>query len=152
MFGVNGYEFMILLLVAVIVIGPTRLPKYAEQLAQLTKAARKQLRELKQQVTEETGGELNDIDWKSLDPRQYDPRRIVREALVEDQNAAARARGNWAAAPTAGLAGGGAGVSAAGSGLAAGGAVVTGAVIASTNGEPEEFRQHIPAPFDVEAT
>ena len=85
MFGVNGYEFMILLLVAVIVIGPTRLPKYAEELAKLTKAARRQLRDLKQQVNEETNKELEDIDWKTLDPRQYDPRRIVRQALVEDQ-------------------------------------------------------------------
>jgi sec-independent protein translocase protein TatB len=25
-----------------------------------------------------------DVDWASLDPRQYDPRKIVREALFDD--------------------------------------------------------------------
>jgi sec-independent protein translocase protein TatB len=29
------------------------------------------------------GPEYDDIEWKSLDPRQYDPRRIIREALLE---------------------------------------------------------------------
>jgi sec-independent protein translocase protein TatB len=30
-------------------------------------------------VTEETG-----VDWEQLDPRRYDPRRIVRDALIEE--------------------------------------------------------------------
>ncbi|MEY3889258.1 MAG: hypothetical protein RI931_380 [Actinomycetota bacterium] len=35
----------------------------------------------KVQLSNEIGEEL---DWKKLDPRQYDPRRIIREALSED--------------------------------------------------------------------
>ena len=31
----------------------------------------------------ELGPEFSEVDWKSFDPRQYDPRRIVREALHE---------------------------------------------------------------------
>jgi sec-independent protein translocase protein TatB len=27
------------------------------------------------------GPEFDEVDWKKLDPRQYDPRRIVRDAL-----------------------------------------------------------------------
>jgi sec-independent protein translocase protein TatB len=30
------------------------------------------------------GPEFDDIDWQQFDPRQYDPRRIVREALLDD--------------------------------------------------------------------
>ncbi|HEV7169154.1 MAG TPA: Sec-independent protein translocase TatB, partial [Micrococcaceae bacterium] len=30
------------------------------------------------------GPEFEDVDWRKLDPRQYDPRRIIREALLAD--------------------------------------------------------------------
>jgi sec-independent protein translocase protein TatB len=29
------------------------------------------------------GPDFDDVDWKKLDPRQYDPRRIIREALTD---------------------------------------------------------------------
>ena len=29
------------------------------------------------------GPEFEDINWRQFDPRQYDPRRIVREALMD---------------------------------------------------------------------
>ena len=30
------------------------------------------------------GSEFDDVDWQKLDPRQYDPRRIIKEALLDD--------------------------------------------------------------------
>ena len=30
------------------------------------------------------GPDFDDVDWRTLDPRQYDPRRIIREALLDD--------------------------------------------------------------------
>ena len=30
------------------------------------------------------GADFDDVDWRTLDPRQYDPRRIIREALLDD--------------------------------------------------------------------
>ena len=38
----------------------------------------------KGQLQEELGDGFEDLDWKKLDPRQYDPRRIIREALAEE--------------------------------------------------------------------
>ena len=38
----------------------------------------------KDRMKEEMGPEFDDVDWKKLDPRQYDPRRIIREALLDD--------------------------------------------------------------------
>lgn len=84
MFGINGAEFLVLLLVAAVVIGPERLPRYTEQLATLVRSARRQLASAKERVDAELGDELGDVDWASLDPRRYDPRRIVRDALLED--------------------------------------------------------------------
>jgi len=35
----------------------------------------------KGRMREELGTDFDDMDWKKLDRRQYDPRRIIREAL-----------------------------------------------------------------------
>ena len=84
MFDINGGEFIILLVVAVLVIGPERLPKYAEQLGQLVRRAKVFLQETKTRVDDELGEDIKDVDWAALDPRKYDPRRIVRDALLDD--------------------------------------------------------------------
>ncbi|WP_028047423.1 translocase [Cellulomonas sp. URHE0023] len=84
MFGINGGEFLILFVVAALVIGPERLPGYAEQLGQLVRRGRILLRDAKVRVDEELGDEAKDVDWAALDPRRYDPRRIVREALLDE--------------------------------------------------------------------
>lgn len=85
MFGINGGEFIVLLIVAAVVIGPERLPGYAEQLAGFVRSARTMLTSAKTRVDSEFSEELGDVDWSSLDPRRYDPRRIVRDALMEDE-------------------------------------------------------------------
>jgi sec-independent protein translocase protein TatB len=85
-FGLSGEKLLILGLIAVFVLGPERLPTYAKQLANLIKTVRKMADGAKGQLENEIGEEL---DWKKLDPRQYDPRRIIREALVDDIDAPA---------------------------------------------------------------
>jgi sec-independent protein translocase protein TatB len=85
--GINGGEFIILLVIAAIVIGPERLPGYAEQLASFVRRGRVLLRDTRERVTSEFGDAGADLDWEALDPRRYDPRRIVREALAEDLTA-----------------------------------------------------------------
>ena len=84
MFGINGSEFVLLLVVAVVVVGPERLPRYAEQLGAWVRTLRGFLRTAKTRVDEELGEQASDVDWTALDPRRYDPRRIVREALLDD--------------------------------------------------------------------
>ena len=84
MFDINGSEFIILLLVAVFVIGPDRMPEDARQLAKLVKQVRGMADTAKEQLREQMGSDFDDVDWKQYDPRQYDPRRIVREALMDE--------------------------------------------------------------------
>src|SRR5918911_1690651 len=83
-FGINGSEFIVLLVVAAVVLGPERLPHYAAQLGRLVRELRRMAQGASQQMREELGPEFDDIDWRKLDPRQYDPRRIVREALADN--------------------------------------------------------------------
>lgn len=73
--------------IAVFLLGPERLPGYAAQLARLVKNVRGMADGAKDRLREEMGPDFDDVDWKKLDPRQYDPRRIIREALLDDQTA-----------------------------------------------------------------
>jgi len=125
-FDINGGELLIIVVLAALLIGPERLPGYAAQLASLVKRGKRLLQDTKARVDTELGPEFKDVDWSKLDPRQYDPRRIVRDALMDDDDAPA-------SAPRAAA--------------AAGGTATAAATSAS-----DERRAAVPAPFDDEAT
>ena len=91
MFGLSGEKLIILVIIAAFVLGPERLPQYAKQLANLIKSVRRMAEGAKDQLSNELGPEYQDLDWKKLDPRQYDPRRIIREALAEEVSVAPNA-------------------------------------------------------------
>src|SRR3954469_17764653 len=84
----GGLTFEKLLLgavLAVVIVGPERLPRYAAQLARLVKQVKAFADTARNRMRDEMGPEFDEVDWKKLDPRQYDPRRIIREALMEDE-------------------------------------------------------------------
>ena len=83
MAGVNGWEFILLIVLAVVILGPERLPEYAAKLGRMVRQVRAMAEGAKGQLREQMGPEFDDIDWRQYDPRQYDPRRIVREALLD---------------------------------------------------------------------
>lgn len=68
-------------------LGPEKLPHYAAQLARLVKSLKEMASGAKDRLRDEMGPEFDDVDWQKLDPRQYDPRRIIREALLDDGDA-----------------------------------------------------------------
>lgn len=80
-FGLTVEKLLVIGIIATLLIGPERLPRYAEALARFTARAREFLRGAKTRVEDEMGDE---VDWQKLDPRQYDPRRIIRQALLDD--------------------------------------------------------------------
>ena len=82
--SINGWEFVLLAVIAVIVLGPERLPEYVAKLRGLIRQVRAMADSARGQLREQMGPEFDDIDWQQFDPRQYDPRRIVREALLDD--------------------------------------------------------------------
>ncbi len=82
--GINGSELLVLAVLAVVILGPEKLPEYAAQLARLVKELRRMATGAKEQLREEVGDDIADMDWRRLDPRQYDPRKIIKDALLED--------------------------------------------------------------------
>ena len=84
-FGLTFEKLFVIGLIAIIILGPDRLPYYASQLARFVRWVRDFANTANERVRDEMGPEYDDVDWKKLDPRQYDPRRIIREALADDE-------------------------------------------------------------------
>jgi sec-independent protein translocase protein TatB len=84
-FGLTIEKLLLIGIIAVFLIGPDRLPGYTAQFARLIKSMRDMAKGAKDRMRDELGPDFDELEWKKLDPRQYDPRRIIREALIEDQ-------------------------------------------------------------------
>jgi sec-independent protein translocase protein TatB len=89
--SLNFDKILVIGIIAVFLLGPQRLPMYAQKLAQFVKALRQFTDTAKDRMREEMGPDFDDIEWQKLDPRQYDPRRIIRDALIDSTIGAAGA-------------------------------------------------------------
>lgn len=84
MFGITSWKFLILLVAAMVLIGPERLPEYVAKMRTYIRQARDMANGAKGNLKDQLGPDFEDIDWRHYDPRQYDPRKIIRDALLED--------------------------------------------------------------------
>lgn len=102
MFNIGPFELVVLAIVALIVLGPERLPGLARDAARLLRNLRDMATGARQQLREELGPEFADVDLRSLNPRtavrravfgddedvpdlrKYDPRRYNPGAAVRD--------------------------------------------------------------------
>lgn len=132
MFGLTFEKILIIGIIAVFLLGPDKLPHYAAQLGRLVRQLRDMANGAKERLRDEMGPEFDELDWKKLDPRQYDPRRIIREALTEEEPVKPQSATISRASPAA----------ASLLGAAAGGAALT----------PLTPAAFVAAPYDVEAT
>lgn len=82
--GITLDKLLIIAVLAAVLIGPERLPALAERLGTLVRSLRDLAGGAKDRMREEMGPEFDEVDWRRLDPRQYDPRRIVMDALRDD--------------------------------------------------------------------
>ena len=88
-FGLTIEKLLLIGIIALFLIGPDRLPAYSAQFGRLVRQLRDMASGAKERMRDELGPDFDDMDWKKLDPRQYDPRRIIREALQEGTTPAA---------------------------------------------------------------
>lgn len=84
MFGLTFEKLLLIGVIAVFIIGPERLPAYSAKFGQLVRKLKEMSSGAKDRIKEELGDDFDEDEWKKLDPRQYDPRRIIREALLDD--------------------------------------------------------------------
>lgn len=76
--GLSGWEPLVLLLIFLIIIGPQRLPEYTRKIVRWVRDVRRWVDDSRATVEDEMGIAIDDL--RKYDPRQYDPRRIIREA------------------------------------------------------------------------
>nr|WP_225750918.1 twin-arginine translocase TatA/TatE family subunit [Pseudoclavibacter sp. Marseille-Q3772] len=83
MAGLTFEKLLLIGVIAMFIFGPERLPELASQLASWIKRARAWADGAKDRAKEELGEDFDVDQWRKLDPRQYDPRRIIRDAWNE---------------------------------------------------------------------
>jgi sec-independent protein translocase protein TatB len=89
-FGLTFEKLLVIGVLAVFLLGPERLPQAAAGLARLVRGIRNMASGAKERMRDEMGDDFDDVDWRKLDPRQYDPRRIIRDALLDSPPSTAR--------------------------------------------------------------
>ncbi len=82
MFDVGILELAMIALVAVIVLGPDKLPDLARQAAQLIHRARLMATSARDELRNELGPEYADLQLRDLDPRTI-VRKHITEAMLE---------------------------------------------------------------------
>ena len=82
MFDVGLLELAVIALVALVVLGPERLPELARQAAQLVQKARKMAHSARDELRSELGPEYADLQLRDLDPRAI-VRKHISEAMAE---------------------------------------------------------------------
>ena len=82
MLGLDPTKVMLLAILAAFLLGPSRMTAAAGWLGATVRDIRAFTEAAKQRARDEIGEEFDDIPWKVLDPRQYDPKRIIADAML----------------------------------------------------------------------
>ncbi len=124
MFDVGAPELLVLVVIAVILFGPEKLPEFARKAARVIKYVRTMAGSAQEQLSKELGPEFSDLDIRDLNPKSFiqkhlmddvdpivaDVKKEIAEstaagrtaasdvtAAMEDAKASARANGHQAA-------------------------------------------------------
>lgn len=84
MIGLTADKLLLIAVLVAFLFGPERLPHLAERFGSTIRTFRRHLTNTEQRMRDELGGDIDVNGWKKLDPRQYDPRTIIRDALTAD--------------------------------------------------------------------
>jgi sec-independent protein translocase protein TatB len=81
-FGIGWPELLVIMAIGLIVVGPERLPKYAEDAARLLRQLRRLAEDASVDLKAELGPEMADLNLSDL--RDMHPKRMVQKYLFED--------------------------------------------------------------------
>jgi sec-independent protein translocase protein TatB len=81
-FGIGWPELFVIMAIGLIVVGPERLPKYAEDTGRLLRQLRRMAQDATIDLKAELGPEMADLNLNDL--RDLHPKRMVQKYLFED--------------------------------------------------------------------
>jgi sec-independent protein translocase protein TatB len=81
-FGVGWPELLVIMAIGLIVVGPERLPKYAEDAGRLLRQLRHMAQDASVDLRAELGPEMADLNLSDL--RDLHPKRMMQKYLFED--------------------------------------------------------------------
>ncbi|GAA1427785.1 Sec-independent protein translocase protein TatB [Microlunatus lacustris] len=76
---INGPEFLLLLVIAVVLFGPERLPDLARKAARVVQYVRTIAGTAQEQLTKELGPGFEDVDMRDLNPKAF-----IQKHLLDD--------------------------------------------------------------------
>jgi sec-independent protein translocase protein TatB len=79
LFDIGPLEFLLLGVIALLVVGPDKLPKFAADAGRVIRQLREMANKAKDEVRSELGPELQDIRLADLNPRS-----LVRKHILDD--------------------------------------------------------------------
>jgi sec-independent protein translocase protein TatB len=91
MFGINFWEFLLLLLVALAIFGPDRLPDVARQAGRFMRTARSMLNNARSELNRELGSDFADLSLRDLDPRNA-VKKYVFDVMDEEDESSSNGR------------------------------------------------------------
>lgn len=91
MFGIGFAELAVIVFVAVLVLGPDKLPDLARQAARVVRHLRGMANSARDDLRKELGPEFADLELRDLDPRRIITKQI-QEALQEIDEEEAHAK------------------------------------------------------------
>jgi sec-independent protein translocase protein TatB len=81
-FGIGWPELFVIMAIGLIVVGPERLPKYAEDTGRLLRQLRRMAQDATVDLKAELGPEMADLNLNDL--RDLHPKRMMQKYLFED--------------------------------------------------------------------
>jgi sec-independent protein translocase protein TatB len=81
-FGLTFEKLLLVGFLAAVILGPRRLPVVVAEIAAFLRGVRRTADAARVRAVAELGVPAGAVPWRALDPRQYDPRRIIAEALA----------------------------------------------------------------------
>ena len=84
MFDIGPGEFIGLAVVALIVLGPEKLPRYAADAARMLKQVRRMASDARNEVSRELGPEMKDLSLTDLNPRGLLKKHLLEPVDLDD--------------------------------------------------------------------
>ncbi len=88
-------EIAVVLVVALFVFGPEKLPEVARSAARMIRTVRQMAENAKNDLGREMGQDLSDLDLRSLDPRE-----VVRRTFLDEEDASTSSKPRLVIPPT----------------------------------------------------